>query len=79
MKSTNEQMQFTKEGKMTVDSHFHRSDEEYEREKAEIKIHLELLMKLLQENMRTQTHGWTMRRKVKWQKLHAKRENQVNI
>ena len=73
MESTREQMQFTKEGKMTVDSHFRRSDEEYEREKVEITIHLELLMELLQENVKNQTHGWTMRKKVKWQKLHAKR------
>ena len=29
--------------------------------------------------MRNLTHGWTMRRKVKWQKLHARREKQVNI
>ena len=64
---------------MTVDSHFQRFHEEYEREKAEIEIHLELLMELLQENVRYQTHGWTMRKKVKWQKLHAKREKQVNI
>ena len=42
------------------------TDEDYEREKAEIKIHLELLMKLLQENVNDQTHGWTMRKKVKW-------------
>ena len=49
------------------------TDEEYEREKAEITIHLELLMKLLWENVKDQTHGWTMRKKVKWQKLHAKR------
>ena len=55
------------------------TDEEYEQEKAEIKIHLELLMELLQENVRTRTHGWTMRKKVKWQKLHVKREKQVNI
>ena len=79
MKSTREQMRFTKEGNMTVDSHFRRSDEEYEREKAEITIHLELLKELLQQNVRYQTHGWTMRNKVKWQKLHAKREKQVNI
>ena len=74
MKSTHEQRQFKNKGKMTIDSHFQRSDEEYEREKAEIKIHLELLMDLFQENVRNQTHGWTMRKKVKWHKLHAKRE-----
>ena len=75
MKSTREQMKFTNKGKMTVDSHFRRSDEdhrkrkkkenskvsgiceqlmdeEYEWEKAEIKIHLELLMEFLQENVK---------------------------
>ena len=65
MKSTREQMQFTKKGKIIVDRHFRRSDEEYEWEKAEITIHLEFLMKLLQENVRNQTHGLTMRKKVK--------------
>ena len=55
------------------------TDKDYEREKAEIKIHLELLMELLQRNMKDQTHGWTMRKKVKWQRLHAKREQHVNI
>ena len=79
MNSTREQLQFKKKGKMTVDSHFWRSDEEYEQEKVEITIHLELLTELLQENVRNQTHGWTMRNKVKWQKLHSKKEKQVNI
>lgn len=55
------------------------TDEEYEWEKVEITIHLELLMELLQENVKDQTHGWTMRKKVKWQKLHSKREKKVNI
>lgn len=64
---------------MTVDSNFQKSDEEYKWAKAEIAIQLELLMELLQENVRNQTHGWTMRKKVKWQKLHARREKQVNI
>ena len=54
------------------------TDEEYEREKAEITVHLEFLMELLQRN-KDQRHGWTMRKKVKWQRLHAKREQQVNI
>ena len=36
-------------------------DEDYEREKAEITVHLELLMELLQRNTR---HGWTTRKKV---------------
>ena len=70
MKSTREQMKFTKEEKMIVDSHFRRfdedqsrrkkkenakvngickqlTDEDYEWEKAEIIVHLELLMELL--------------------------------
>ena len=42
------------------------TQEEYEKEKAEIAVHLELLMELLQENVRNQRHGWTMRKKVKW-------------
>ena len=101
MKSTSEQMKFTKEEKMTVDSHFRGSekdhnkrkkedakangiwkqltDEEYEREKAEIAVHLELLMELLQRNKKDQRHGWTMRKKVKWQRLQEKRNQQVNM
>ena len=55
------------------------TDEDYKREKAEITVHLELLMELLQRNIKDQTHGWTMTKKVKWQRLHAKREQQVNI
>ena len=97
MKSTLEQMKFTKEEKMNIDSHFRGSeeglnqrrkkenakvsgiceqltDEDYEQEKAEITVHLEFLMELLQRNVKYQTHGWTMRKKVKWQRLHAKRE-----
>jgi hypothetical protein len=35
------------------------TDEEYEKEKAEIAVHLELLMELLRENMKDQRHGWT--------------------
>lgn len=49
-------------------------EEEYEQEKAEITIHRELLIELLQENVKNQTHGWTMRKNVKWQKLHTRRE-----
>ena len=55
------------------------NDEDYEWEKAEIKFCLELLMELLQRNAKDQRHGWTMKKKVKWQRLHAKREQQVNI
>ena len=50
------------------------TDEEYEREKAKIIVHLELLMELLQRNKKDQRHGWTMRKKVKWHRLHAKRD-----
>ena len=57
----------------------HLTDEDYEWEKVEITIHLELLMELLQENVKNQTHGWTMRKKVKWYKLHTNRKKQVNI
>ena len=49
------------------------TNEEYEGEKAEITVHLELLMELLHRN-KDQKHGCTMRKKVKWQRLHAKRE-----
>ena len=49
------------------------TDEEYEWEKDEIIVHLELLMELLQRNKKDQRHGWTMRKKVKWQRLHATR------
>jgi len=38
--------------------------EEYEKEKAEIAVQLELLMELLQENVKDQRHGWNMRKKV---------------
>lgn len=55
------------------------TDEDYEWEKAEITVHLEFLMELLQINVKDETHGWTMRKKVKWKRLYAKREQQVNI
>ena len=45
------------------------TDEEYEKEKSEIAVHLELLMELLQENMIGQRQGWMMRKRVKWYKL----------
>ena len=102
MKSTSEQMKFTKEGKMIVDSHFRGSekvrsrrknkedakknglckqltDEEYEREKVEIEFHLELLRELLHRNKKDQRHGQTMRKKMKWQRLQEKRNQQVNM
>ena len=42
------------------------TQEEYEKEKAEIAVHLELLMELLQENVKDQRHGLLMRKRVKW-------------
>ena len=35
------------------------NDEEYEREKAEIIVHLEVLMEILQRNEKDQSYGWT--------------------
>ena len=55
------------------------SEEEYEREQAEIVVHLELLMEMLQRSDEDQKHGWTMRRRVKWQRLQEKRNQQVNL
>ena len=55
------------------------TDEEYEKEKAEIAVHLELLMELLQESVKDQRHGWTMRKRVKWQRLQQKRDQQINM
>lgn len=48
------------------------TDEEYEKEKVEIMIHLELLMEFLQDNMKGQRHGWLMRKRVKWRRLQQK-------
>jgi len=53
-------------------------DEEYEREKAEIRVHLEVLMELLQRKEKDQRYGYIMRKKVKWHRLQKKREKQVN-
>ena len=55
------------------------TDEKYERETAEIAVHLELLMEFLQRNKKDQRHGWTMRKKEKWQRLQGNRNQQVNI
>jgi hypothetical protein len=45
------------------------TDEDYEREKAEIKVHLGVLMELLQKEEEDQKCGFLMRRKLKWHKL----------
>jgi hypothetical protein len=54
------------------------SDEEYEREKVDIEVHLGLLMGLLQEE---EDHrcGWIMRKKLKWHKLRKKKEQLINV
>ena len=36
-------------------------------------------MELLQENMKDQRHGWTIKKKVKWHKLQVKRDQQINM
>ena len=42
------------------------SKEEYEREKAEIVVQLEVLMEMLQRNEMDHKYGCVMRKKVKW-------------
>lgn len=55
------------------------TQEEYEKEKAEIAVHLELLMELLQKNMKDQRHGLLLRKRVKWQRLQQKRDLQISM
>ena len=55
------------------------SKEEYEREKAEIAVQLEVLMEMLQRNEEDQKHGYVMRKKLKWQRLQEKWNHQVNM
>jgi hypothetical protein len=45
------------------------SDEEYEREKDEIVVHIEVLMELLQRNEEDHRYGFLMRRKIRWHKI----------
>ena len=54
------------------------SDEEYEREKAEIEVHMKLLMGLLQKEEEDQRCGFLVKRKMKWHKLHRIREKLMN-
>ena len=42
-------------------------------------MHLELLMKLLQENVEDQRHGLLLRKRVKWQRLQQKRDLQISM
>jgi len=55
------------------------TQEEYEREKVEIAVHLELLMELLWENEKDQRHGLLMRKRVKWQRLQQKRDLEISM
>lgn len=55
------------------------SDEEYDKEMAEIAVQLELLMEMLQGNEIKQKYGYVMRKKVKWKRLQEKRNQQVNM
>ena len=52
------------------------SQEEVDKELAEIRKEFDVLTMLIKENQRV---GWTMKKKVKWQRLQQKREQQVNI
>lgn len=47
------------------------SQEEFDREKDEIGFQIGILMKMLQKS------GWTMRKRVKWQRLRERRNLQV--
>ena len=51
------------------------SQEEFDREKAEINFCLKLLMEMLQMNKEDQRYGWAMKRKVKWHRLQVKWEH----
>ena len=53
-------------------------DEEYDREKDEIRTHFSLLMELLQRSKEDQRCGWIMTKKVKWNRLQVKREHRLN-
>ena len=54
------------------------TNEEYESEKAEIEVHLVVLMELLQKEEEDQRCGFLMRRKLKWHKLQKRKEQLRN-
>ena len=54
------------------------SDEEYQREKAKIKFHLEVMMELLQKKEEDHRCGFLVKRKMKCHKLHMRREKLMN-
>ena len=53
------------------------SDEEYEREKDEIKFHMEVMMELLQKE-EDQRCGFLVKRKLKWDTLQRRGEQLMN-
>lgn len=55
------------------------SQEEFDRERAEIDFQIGILMEILQRSDEDQKHGWTTRRRLKWQRLQEKRNQQVNL
>ena len=54
------------------------SDEEYEREKDDIKFRLELMMELLQKTKEDQRCGFLVKIKLKWDKLQRRGEQLMN-
>ena len=54
------------------------TDEEYEREKAEIEVHLEVMMELLQKEEEDQRCGLLVKRRLKWHKLQKRKEQLMN-
>ena len=55
------------------------SDEEFDREIVEMKIHLSVLMELLHENEEDQRYGWILRkRRVKWPMLQVKLKHRLS-
>ena len=54
------------------------SDEEYEREKLEIEVHMEEMMELLQKRKEDQRCGFLVKIKVKWHKLQRREEKLMN-
>ena len=54
------------------------SDEEYEKEKAEIEICLKVLMELLEKEEEDLRCGFLVKRKMKCHKLHMRREKLMN-
>lgn len=54
------------------------TNEEYEREKAEIVIHLEVMMEMLQKEKEYQICGFLMRRKIRWHRPHKMKEPLMN-